>query len=81
VGWINGSCQKPATLWKVPHEPPAKNQGIISTNHYLTDAFGGGMVILVSFLLFELGFKRRFCAGETSTKLKQMFNASPPLLV
>ncbi|SUZ83332.1 uncharacterized protein METZ01_LOCUS36186 [marine metagenome] len=39
------------------------------------------MVILVSFLLFELGFKRRFCACETSTKLKQMFNASPPLLV
>lgn len=32
----------------------------ITGNHYLTDAFGGGMVILISFLIVEMGFKRRF---------------------
>ena len=50
---------------------------IITANHYLTDAFGGGMVILVSFLLFELGFKRRFFACETFSKLKQIFLIRP----
>ena len=43
----------------------------ITANHYLTDAFGGGMVMLVSFLIVELGFKRRFFAREIGNRVKQ----------
>ena len=43
----------------------------ITANHYLTDAFGGGMVILVSFLIVELGFWRRFFALEIANRVKQ----------
>ena len=32
----------------------------ITGNHYITDAIGGGLLILASFLAMELGFRRRF---------------------
>ena len=32
----------------------------ITANHYITDAIGGGLLILASFLLMELGIRRRF---------------------
>ena len=51
----------------------------ITANHYLTDAFGGGMVIFFSFLIVELGFKRRFFTPEIANRLKQTFNTGPPL--
>ena len=51
----------------------------ITANHYLTDAFGGGMVIFFSFLIVELGFKRRFFTPEIAYRLKQTFNTGPPL--
>ena len=41
-----------------------------TANHYLTDAFGGGMVILVSFLIVEIGFERRFFALEIPNRVK-----------
>jgi len=49
----------------------------ITANHYLTDAFGGGMVILVSFLIVEIGFERRFFALEIPNRVKQSLNGSP----
>jgi len=48
----------------------------ITANHYLTDAFGGGMVILVSFLIVEIGFERRFFALEIPNRVKQSPNGS-----
>jgi hypothetical protein len=44
----------------------------ITANHYLTDAFGGGMVIFFSFLIVELGFKRRFFTRELTTRAKHV---------
>ena len=32
----------------------------ITANHYITDAIGGGLLILASFLVMELGIRRRF---------------------
>ena len=52
-----------------------------SANHYLTDAFGGGMVILVSFLIVEIGFERRFFAREIANRVKQSLNGGSPLAV
>ena len=52
----------------------------ITPNHYLTDAFGGGMVILVSFWIVEVGFERRFVALEIPNRVKQSLNG-PPLAV
>ena len=49
----------------------------ITANHYLTDAFGGGMVILVSFLIVEIGFERRFFALGIPNRVKQSLNGSP----
>ena len=53
----------------------------ITANHYLTDAFGGGMVILVSFLIVEIGFGRKFFAREIANKVKQSLNGGSPLAV
>jgi len=52
----------------------------ITANHYLTDAFGGRMVILVSFWIVEIGFERRFVALEIPNRVKQSLNG-PPLAV
>jgi len=49
----------------------------ITANHYLADAFGGRMVILVSFLIVEIGFERRFFALEIPNRVKQSLNGSP----
>ena len=51
----------------------------ITANHYLTDAFGGGMVILVSFLIVEIGFdsKRsllRAVLHEWEPRTKRRYN-------
>ena len=53
----------------------------ITANHYLTDAFGGWMVILVSFLTVEVGFKCRFFAREIANRVKQSLNGGSPLAV
>ena len=53
----------------------------ITANHYLTDAFGGWMVILVSFLIVEVGFKCRFFAREIVNRVKQSLNGGSPLAV
>jgi len=51
------------------------------STRYLTDAFGGEMVILVSFLIVEIGFERRFFAREIANRVKQSLNGGSPLAV
>ncbi|MCD5403374.1 MAG: hypothetical protein LR097_06105 [Dehalococcoidia bacterium] len=48
---------------------------------YLTDAFGGEMAILVSFLIVKIGFERRFFAREIANRVKQSLNGGSPLAV
>ena len=53
----------------------------ITANHYLTDAFGGWMVILASLLIVEVGFKCRFFDREIVNRVKQSLNGGSPLAV
>ena len=51
------------------------------STRYLTDAFGGEMVILVSFMIVEIGFECRFFAREIANRVKQSLNGGSPLSV
>ena len=51
------------------------------STRYLADAFGGEMVILVSLLIVEIGFERRFFAREIANRVKQSLNGGSPLAV
>ena len=51
------------------------------STRYLTDAFAGEMVILVSFLIVEIGFERRFFAREIANRVKQSLKGGSPLAV
>ena len=46
----------------------------ITANHYLTDAFGGGLVILISFITVEFGFKRRLYIPQAIRSVKLMLH-------
>ncbi|MDA0262619.1 MAG: phosphatase PAP2 family protein [Chloroflexi bacterium] len=43
----------------------------ITANHYMTDALGGGLVILSSYLIVEIGFKRRFFIPQIANRVRR----------
>jgi len=45
----------------------------ITGNHYITDAIGGGLLILASFLTMEIGIRRRFLIPVIISRLRTRF--------
>lgn len=47
---------------------------VITGNHYIMDAVGGGLLILASFLTLELGIRRRFYVTLLGSRARIWFN-------